>query len=63
MLDKNLGIILFAVGIVYFLYAFISHKKSILTVFAVVAMLFGAALYQFPEKVNEIIETLFRLKK
>lgn len=62
MLDKNVGIIAFAAGLVYFLYAFLSHKKSVLTVVAVIAMLFGAALYQFPEKVNEIVAVLFRLK-
>jgi hypothetical protein len=55
MLDKSLGILIFVVGMAHFLYLFIGHKRSTLMVVDILAILFGAALWQYPEKVNEIL--------
>jgi hypothetical protein len=53
-MDKSLGVIIFAVGFAHFLYTFLRHKKTLFTMVDLLAMLFGAALWQYPEKVNEV---------
>ncbi|MFA6032671.1 MAG: hypothetical protein WC889_07220 [Myxococcota bacterium] len=63
MLDKNLGLIVMIVCLAHFCYMFLAHKKSILQVIDVIGILFGSALYQYPEKVNEIISTVMGTAK
>ena len=55
MLDKTLGIIIFTVALLHFLYLFIGHKQSVFRIIDIIGILFGAAVWQFPEKVNEIL--------
>ena len=55
MIDKTLGIIIFFAGLVHFLYLFIGHKQSVMKFVDIAAILFGAAVWQYPEKVNELL--------
>jgi hypothetical protein len=55
MLDKTLGIIIFAAGLIHFLYMFIGHHHGFMKIVDILAILFGAALWQFPEKVNDLL--------
>lgn len=55
MLDKTLGIIIFAASLIHFLYLFIGHKHSFMKIIDIAGILFGAALWQYPEKVNDLL--------
>lgn len=55
MIDKTLGIIIFFVALIHFLYLFVGHKQSVMKIVDVIAILFGAAVWQYPEKVNELL--------
>mgnify|MGYP001577000619 CR=1 FL=1 len=55
MLDKTLGIIIFTASLLHFLYLFIGHKQSVMKIVDIAGILFGAALWQFPEKVNDLL--------
>ena len=55
MLDRTMGIIILVVSLVHFLYMFVGHKQGFMKIVDIIGMLFGAALWQFPEKVNEIL--------
>ena len=55
MLPRGLGLVLLFGGIIHIVYMFYSSKRSILRWIGILAVLFGAALWQYPEKTNEII--------
>ncbi len=56
--DTN-GLVLFLVALAHLIYLFFSGSKSIMRYIDIVALLFGIALWQYPEKIHAIIKVIF----
>lgn len=58
-LTSTNGLILFLFGIVHIVYLFFAGSKSFMKVVDIIAILVGAALWQYPEKIHAILKVIF----
>ncbi len=63
LLTSTNGLVLFLIGLVHLVYLFFAGSKSIMRIIDVIAILFGTALWQYPEKVHAIINVIFHSSK
>ncbi len=59
ILSSTNGLILFLLALFHLIYMFFSGSKSIMRYIDIVALLFGLALWQYPEKIHAIIKVIF----
>jgi|GEM_PF-1820601 len=57
-LTSTNGLIIFLFGLVHLIYMFFSGSKSFMRIVDVIAIIFGTALWQYPEKVHAIIKII-----
>jgi uncharacterized membrane protein HdeD (DUF308 family) len=55
MISRELGLALIAGGVAHLVYLFYKERRSFFRWVDIAAVLFGAALWQYPEKTNEIV--------
>jgi hypothetical protein len=59
LLNSTNGLIIFLAGLIHLIYLFFSGSKSVMRYIDAIAMVFGVALWRYPEKVQAIIRIIF----
>lgn len=60
ILSSTNGLILFLLALFHLIYIFFSGSKSVMRYIDIVALLFGLALWQYPEKIHAIIRIIMQ---
>ncbi|MCX7944734.1 MAG: hypothetical protein N2746_09535 [Deltaproteobacteria bacterium] len=57
-LTSTNGLVIFLAGLVHLIYLFFSGSKSVLRYLDLVAIVFGVALWRYPEKIQAIVKII-----